>query len=386
MRLLEASGAVRLTVAAAGDIGLVGSARTRARVEGYDTVFAPLAPVFRAADLAFANIEMPFGQADWIEPGRTAEFWQDADVAPALARAGVRVASVANNHAMDCGPRGLARTLESCRAAGLATAGAGPNLAAAREPARLEVGGLRVVLLAYSASHGDAAAADRPGVAPLDAAILREDIARWRPEADVLIVSAHWGSMYVDYPAPRVLDLATVIEDAGADLVLGHHPHVTQGFRRRARALTLFSLGETAFNSRSGDFHASLAADLRREAGVFTAILADTHGLEVEPFWLDEDGFPQAVDRARAAAQVERLTRISQGLEEAARRFHAESAPQLLGYELEMLGHYVRQGRWDKIGRLMGTLRPRHVPLLWHAVRRSMGGWRKAVVRAGFGR
>lgn len=374
MRLLETSGPVRLTVAAAGDIGLVGSARARARRAGYDAAFAPLAPSFRAADLAFANVEMPFGQADWVLPGRTAEFWQEAEVAPALARAGVRVVSLANNHAMDCGPRGLALTLESCRAAGLVTAGAGPDLAAARAPAQVEVRGQRVVLLAYSASHGDAASVDKPGVAPLAAAMIREDLARWRPHADVLIVSAHWGSMYVDYPAPRVIELAREIEDGGADLILGHHPHVTQGFRRRGRTLTLFSLGETAFNSRSGDFHASLAAELRREAGVFTAILAEAHGLEVEPFWLDEDGFPQPVEGTKATAQCQRLIRISQGLEEAARRFHAESAPQLLGYELEMLGHYVRQRRWDKIGRLLGTVRPRHVPLLWHAVRRSMGG------------
>jgi poly-gamma-glutamate synthesis protein (capsule biosynthesis protein) len=370
-----------MRVAAVGDIGLVGSARARARAEGYGAAFAALAPSLRAADVAFANVEMPFGQADWVRAGRTPEFWQDPDVAAALAASGVGVVSLANNHTMDCGPRGLALTLESCRKAGLATVGAGADLASAREPARLEVAGQRVVVLAYAATHGDAAGVGGPGVAPLEAELVCEDVSRWRDSADLLIVSAHWGSMYVDYPPPRVLALADAIEAAGADVILGHHPHVTQGFRRRGRALTLFSLGEAAFNSRSGDFHARLAADLRREAGVFTVVVADEPGLDYEALWLDEDGFPLAAGPEMAARQRERLLRISDGLEEASRRFHSESAPQLLSYELEQLGHYLRQGRVDKIARLLGTLRPRHARLLWHALRRSIRPARGALAR-----
>jgi poly-gamma-glutamate synthesis protein (capsule biosynthesis protein) len=371
VRLLEPRGALRMKVAALGDVGLVGSGRARARREGADAAFQALAPALRAADLGFANLEMPFGQADWVEPSRTAEFWQDAEVAGGLARAGVHVVSLANNHTMDCGVRGLERTLAACGTAGLQGVGAGKDLEAARAPARCEVSGLRVVVLAYAATHGDAAAPGRAGVAPLDADVIAEDMARWRPEADVLIVSAHWGSMYVDYPPPRVIELARAIEDQGADLVLGHHPHVLQGFRRRGRCLTLFSLGEAAFNSRSGDFHASLASELRRESAVFTCWLAETPGLDLFPLWLDPDGFPTPADTALATRIGERITRISTRLEEAADRYHAESAPQLVGYELEKLGHYVRQGRFDKILRMIGTFRPRHVPMLWHAMRRG---------------
>jgi hypothetical protein len=379
VRLLDPRGAARLRLAAIGDVGLVGSGRTRARAQGYDAAFAAVAPSLRAADLAFANVEIPFGRPEWVRSGRTREFWQDPEVAAALAKAGIAVVSLANNHTMDCGVRGLELTLEACRRAKLVTAGAGPNLSAAREPAQLVVANQRVVLLAYAATHGDAAGPGKPGVAPLDAALVREDVSRWRPHADLLIVSAHWGSMYVDYPPPRVLELADAIESAGADVILGHHPHVTQGFRRRGRTLTLFSLGETLFNSRSGDFHARLAAELRREAGVFTVIVSDEPGLDYEPLWLDEDGFPAPADAERAERQRQRLLQISDGLDEAARRFHRESAPQLLGYELQQLGHYVRQGRLDKIARLLGTLRPRHARLLWHALTRSTkpdrGAW-----------
>jgi poly-gamma-glutamate synthesis protein (capsule biosynthesis protein) len=112
-RLLEPVGPVRLSLAAIGDVGVIGSARARAAREGWDAVFAAVAPALRAADLGFANLEMPVAEAGQVRPGRSPEFRHDAQVLPALARAGVRVLALANNHIMDCGPRGLEHTLSA---------------------------------------------------------------------------------------------------------------------------------------------------------------------------------------------------------------------------------------------------------------------------------
>jgi Bacterial capsule synthesis protein PGA_cap len=202
-----------------------------------------------------------------------------------------------------------------------------------------------------------------------------EDLARWRPRADVLVVSAHWGSMYVDYPPPRVTELARAFEAGGADVVLGHHPHVLQGAERRGRTLVAYSLGDAVFNGRSGDFEAEVAAKLRLESAVFTVLACDgAHGLEVAPLLLDRDGFPAAPGAAAERAQAERFAKLSAGLADAAARFAAEGAPLLLRYELQSLGTYVRQGRWDRVVKLLGSVRPRHLPLLWQAVvRRGRG-------------
>ncbi len=370
MRLLEPAGAVRLRIAAAGDIAVHGRLRAFAAAHGEDAVFAEVAPALRAADLGFANLELPVGHAAWVEPGRAPEFWLDARVPAALARAGVGVVSLANNHMMDCGARGLVATLDACAAAGLATAGAGRDLDAARAPARLEVRGVRVVVLAWSASTAGRAGPGTPGTAPLEAEMVREDLARWRPAADVLVASVHWGSMYVDYPPPRVLELARVLAAGGADVVLGHHPHVIQGARREGRALTLYSLGDLVFHPGAGDFEAQVAVDVRRLAGVFTVEVAEAHGLSVEPFEIDGDGVPRAASAARAERLHERLARLSAGLDDAAGRFAAESAPTLLRYELQSLGTYLRQGRLDRVAKLLGSLRPRHLPLLWQALTR----------------
>lgn len=372
-RLLEPVGPVRLSLAAIGDVGVIGSARARALREGWDAVFAAAAPALRAADLGFANLELPVGEAGQVRPGRSPEFRHDADVLPALVRAGVRVVALANNHMMDCGPRGLERTLSACESAGLACAGAGPGLEAARRPAELVVRSQRVAVLAYAAPSKASARAGTPGPAPLEAALVREDLERWRPRADVLVVSVHWGSMYVDYPPPRVLELAETLERGGADLVLGHHPHVVQGWRRAGRCLTLFSLGDVVFDPRAGDFEARVAAATRRESAVFTVRVADEPGLDVLPLTLDPDGWPQAPDEARGRAQVERLKGLAAGLADARERFAREAAPRLLGYELESLGQYLRQGRWGRVARLLGSVRPRHLPLLWQALRRRGG-------------
>jgi poly-gamma-glutamate synthesis protein (capsule biosynthesis protein) len=374
MRLFEAEGTPRLSLAAIGDVGVLGAARARAAREGWDAPFAGVRERAQAADLAFANLEFPVGERGWVRPGRADEFFHDAEVPAALARAGIRVVSLANNHMMDCGERGLARTLEACRAAGLATAGAGADLAAARAPARFEVRGASVVLLAYAATSRDAAGPGTPGVAPLDAGVIAEDLARWRGQADLLVVSAHWGSMYVDYPPPRVLELAAAIAKGGADVVLGHHPHVLQGAERRGRTLVLYSLGDAVFNARSGDFEAEVAAQTRPESAVFTVnAAAGAHGLDVTPLRLDLDGFPADPGEAGSRAQAERFARLSAGLAEAAERFAAEGAPKLLTYELQSLATYVKQGRWDRVLALLGSVRPRHLPLLWQALARRGG-------------
>lgn len=373
MRLLEPSGPVKFRIAAIGDVGVAGSTRERARREGYDALFAAAAPALRAADVGFANLELAIGAPEWVRPGRSPDFWQDAEVAGALARAGVRVVSLANNHMMDLGPRGIERTREACAAAGLVAIGAGPDLATACRPAIVEAGGLRVAFGACTVAGEDRARAGSAGVAPLDLERLRVDLKQWRELADHVVVSVHWGSMYVDYPPPRVLEAWKALSGL-ADVVLGHHPHVLQGFRRAGSHLVLFSLGDACFNPRAGEVEAKVAAESRRESGVFTVAWAESPGLEYAPLTLDDDGVPRASDEAQGERQAARIERMSEGLEEAAQRFASESAPVLARYELDTLKDYVRRGRLDRALRLVLSVRPRHLPILWQAMRRKRSG------------
>ena len=111
----------------------------------------------------------------------------------------------------------------------------------------------------------------------------------------------------------------------------------------------------------------------KRQTGVFTVTLAPESGLALDPLVLDADGVPAPADPVRAAAAAERLARLGAGLEQGAERFRSESAPTLLRYELESLGTYLRRGRLDRALKLLFSLRPRHVPLIWSALTRRRG-------------
>lgn len=370
--LLEPEGRERWRLAAIGDIGLIGAARGRAASAGIEATLAPLGDAIADADLAFANLEFPVGEAGEVREDRAPEFRHDAALIPALRALGFDVLSLANNHVMDCGERGLIRTLEACAAAGISTVGAGRTLEEACAPACFDVAGERVAVVAWSSAVADAAGPRTAGIAPLTAERVAEDVARARASADVVIASVHWGSMYVDYPPPRVMEMADRIEAAGAEVVLGHHPHVLQGWRRAGRGLTLFSLGDAVFNPRAGDFEASVASAARRESGVFTIRMADAPGFDVAPMTLDEDGLPSPAG-SRSDVQVERLRALGAGLAHAESKFASESAPRLLRYEIESLGEHLRRGRLDRALRLLGSVRPRHLGVLWQALTRGAG-------------
>jgi Bacterial capsule synthesis protein PGA_cap len=370
MRLVEPRGESRLVIAAGGDVGAVGRVRERAQGPGgYVSLLEPLRAPYARGDLGLVNLEFPvIVRPD--SPAAALRQAHDQALLPALAGLGVHAVSLANNHILDAGAGGLIDTMAACDAAGLAHFGAGRDLEAARQPFQANVRGARVVVLGYGETSGRDGDPGTPCIAPLDADLVREDLARWRPDADVLVVAAHWGSMYVDYPPPRVMEMARVLGTAGADVVLGHHPHVMQGARMESGALVCFSLGDLVFDSRSGELEAQVAKETRKQGAVFLISCADRPGVDVVPLRLDPDGVPAEATVADAAAIGERLARVSRGLDEAEQRFADESAPLLLRYELQSVVTYLKQGRLDRIARLLGSLRPRHLPLLWQAVRR----------------
>ncbi len=365
---LEPKGAPALELACGGDLGLIGRLRVRGRSQGYDAVLEAPASALRDADLATLNLEFPVADT---APGH--EFYHDRDVPAALFRAGVRIACLANNHMMDLGGRAVEQTLEACREADIATVGAGTTLEEARRPVMLERRGQRLGVLAYCTPGSGAASSRRPGVCAFDRERVREDLRALRPRVDWLVVHAHWGSMYVDDPPPRVLDWAALLEQEGADLVIGHHPHVLQGFERRGRMLVLYSLGDLAFDPSSGDFYAEVGRAKRRLGAVATVAFArEGAGIRFAPLAQEADFAPRLARGEEAALVLGRLRSLCETLPGARSRFASGSGPELLRYELQSLTHYLRRGRLDRVVRLLGSVRPRHLPILWGALRRGM--------------
>ena len=228
-----------------------------------------------AADLFIANLECCIsGRGQRIRAPRKPFFFRAPPVAAEwLAAAGVDCVTLANNHVLDCGPDALLDPLEHLRAAGVAAAGAGADAAAARAPVVLARGGVRVRVGAagdHPASY--AAGGGRPGIAFADLAA--GPVPSWLLEAsppggdaEVTVVSPHWGPNMRPDPLPPVRRAAAALEDAGATLIAGHSAHVPQGPSGR----TLFDLG---------DFLDDYAVDprLRNDLGLLWLVTLDASG------------------------------------------------------------------------------------------------------------
>jgi len=140
-------------------------------------------------------------------------------------------------------------------------AGAGTNLSEARKPAYLEKNGLKIALLAYTEMadivyKGNppisfAADENKAGVSSLRYEYIKEDIEKIRKEVDFLIVSLHWGTEYVYEVSPSEVDLAHMVIDLGADMIIGHHPHRMKGIEIYKGKPIAYSLGN--FISDQGD-------------------------------------------------------------------------------------------------------------------------------------
>lgn len=242
----------RLRLAAVGDIMLGGSMREFVERNGYDYPFDGVRELIRA-DLLIGNLEGPLTEGGAPQVEKKYLFRTPASVAPALARAGFHAVSLANNHSLDYGAEGLYDTITALDEAGIAHVGAGRDLAEARSGALLDVAGQRVALLGYSNTFPEEfwATETSPGTAFGHARQVREDVARLLAQSDLVVVSFHWGRERQTELREYQPMLARAAIDAGAALVIGHHPHVLQAVERYRDGLILYSMGNFTFGSYS---------------------------------------------------------------------------------------------------------------------------------------
>src|SRR5215210_1773752 len=184
-----------------------------------------------SADLTLANFENPVIRDAVYHPDATT-FTGDLRLMPVLDQAGLDGVTLGNNHILDAGTTGIGETIRHLDDAGIAHAGAGKDLAKAREPMIFDLGGTKVGVLSYMGVPSYAwawATETAPGTAPLLENVMREDINRLRPKVDLILVMPHWGKEYIATPEPGQVDLAHAAIDAGADMVIGGHAHWPKG-------------------------------------------------------------------------------------------------------------------------------------------------------------
>jgi poly-gamma-glutamate synthesis protein (capsule biosynthesis protein) len=216
-----------------------------------------LAPTLRAADIVFANCEGALSDhGRQVGLNRTPEKF-----AKSMRSSGITLVNLANNHTFDAEERGFLDTLHALSSAGIAHVGGGRDLAEARKPVILTRNGIKLGFLGYSQFNnmGEStfAAPGRPGIAPMDPFLMKEDIRRLRPQVDYVVVAVHWSTNRKYDISPENRKFAHDLVDAGADIVLGHHPPHPKGLEVYHGKVTLYApsnilRGHTNGNSDDG--------------------------------------------------------------------------------------------------------------------------------------
>lgn len=234
-----------------GDVMLSRQVNDRMRrYQDYTWPFLKIAPLFQAADLAIINLESPFTISnDYFVPTGSFSFKADPQAIIGLTTAGIDLTVLANNHIMNQGRAGLTTTKELTEANNIKTIGAGINEIEAHQPAIFTINNKKFGFLAYAYPEDySVATSDRPGIANLDQEKMIIDITDLRNKVDVVIVNMHSGVEYTYQPNQQQISFARKAVEAGADLVVGHHPHWPQSWELYQNKPIIYSLGNLVFD------------------------------------------------------------------------------------------------------------------------------------------
>jgi poly-gamma-glutamate synthesis protein (capsule biosynthesis protein) len=204
--------------------------------------FRKIAPLMSGADIAFVNLESPFSDEGAFREGGLV-FHAAPEMIAGLQLAGVDVASTANNHARDCGPHGVDYTH------GIRAVGSAATEKAAHEGTVIARNGIRFGFVGYTFDQKNGNWKDTdPRIADADPVVMARDVEALAKRCDVVIVSMHHGIEYQPRPSAAQIAFAHAAIDAGAKLVIGHHPHVIQTVEKYREGLIYYSLGNFVFD------------------------------------------------------------------------------------------------------------------------------------------
>jgi len=306
-----------LVLSACGDILLARGPGNSAASFGNNFLFEGAKEILKHSDLAFANLESPASYNGKPYPGKPPEvtFRAKPETLSGMAWAGFDIVSLANNHMYDYGPQALTDTLGYLDELGIARVGAGKNLEEARRPAVIKANGQSLAFLAYAepiwSARGakvdpagntlskkealyhdgqlfkklyEAASQDTlpyAGIAHCKLKDLHADIefVKKKFNPDYIFVSVHWGEEHWNVPTKAQKLFGRAAIDAGANAVLGHHPHVLQGVEKYRDGLIIYSMGNFVFDMQAESTYQTAVFHLELSGGKIV-------GLKIEPVYI----------------------------------------------------------------------------------------------------
>ena len=266
----------KVTLAAVGDVLFARGVGKQIQKHSPDWAFDNVRNTIKSADLAFCNLECTLTTGG-VAQRRRFQFKANPKLAHTLTANGFDVVSLANNHTLDYGREALIDTIHAVRNAKLVAVGAGENRADALQLQIVKKNGLKIGFLAYNdmPTDGVVRLPNRPTIAGVNIDELPAQITAARDKCDVLVVSFHWGVEYMKRPTERQQQIAHICIDNGADLILGHHPHVLQSIETYKGKPIIYSMGGFLWDAKifDADKSAIYMVELRKKSARITKII-----------------------------------------------------------------------------------------------------------------
>jgi poly-gamma-glutamate synthesis protein (capsule biosynthesis protein) len=281
-----------LTICVAGDWAPI--RKFRSAIENSPTaVYGDLLPTIQSADLSIVNLEAPLSDGGQPVVKSGSVFKGEKKHVAGLAAVPFDVVTLANNHVFDYGPEAFQDSLRVLGENHIKYTGAGMTAEAAARPLVLDIRGVRIGIVNFCEGEDlTCARANRPGVMGWDLVTVCDTITNVKRQVDVVLVISHCGIEYIPFPPPYVASAFKQAAEAGADMVLGHHPHVPQGISFHHATPICYSLGNFVFYQET---------DLKyRKLGYMVKIGISRHALasiELVPYSIGEQGLSALKDQ-----------------------------------------------------------------------------------------
>lgn len=264
-----------VSLVAVGDVLFARGVGKQISEHGVEYPFELTQQITRKSDISFCNLECTLSNGGFCRRRRF-KFRADPRLARTLRENGFTVASLANNHTLDYGRDAMMDTVNAVKEAGIVPVGAGVNRNDALRLKVVEKNGLNVGFIAYTdiPSYGVVRLDDRPTIAGINMDEITRQMEAAKSRCDVLVVSFHWGVEYMKIPTEHQQTLAHLCIDNGADLILGHHPHVLQPVEVYKGKPIVYSMGGFVWDSKLAG--ADKSAIYKFELGRSSAKLVQT--------------------------------------------------------------------------------------------------------------
>lgn len=305
----------KVKLSAVGDVFLGGTIAELVK-KSPEEPFIFVLDELRKSDLIFGNLECSLSNRGNPLKNKCC-LYSPPETLKSLKSAGFNIISLANNHVFDYGFEGFKDTISLLKKESISYFGAGKNLEEARRPVILRINKLSIGFLGYSWDFIGSiyATKDKYGTAPLDEKIIIEDVRNLKEKTDMVITALHWGYEGERYPLPFQRKLAHKIIGSGASLVLGHHPHVSQGIEEYNGGIILYSLGNFIFPNFSYKRFKVIQKIENKESIIFCCEISkdEIRDFYVKPIRVNECFQPFIPKGGEREAIIKKIENLSEG-------------------------------------------------------------------------